>query len=116
MELMTPIMPGELWWLAPDVVIGREQAGRRPVLIVSNNDFHAMATTLVMVVPVTATDRGWPNHVDLGMNSGLQRPSFAMAEQMRTVSRQRLLKRVGVVEDATLENVRKLIRRYIDAG
>ena len=113
MELAVPVEPGEVWWALPDPAVGREQSGRRPVLIVSNERFHTTVTTLVIAVPVTTKDRGWPNHVELNAGAGVEQRSFAMTEQVRTISRQRLTKKIGVVEGTVLRNVREWLLDYI---
>ena len=63
MELTPQPRTGELWWAAPDPSVGRERAGRRPVLVISNARYHDAVTMLVVTVPVTSVDRHWPNHV-----------------------------------------------------
>ena len=113
MELDAPVDAGEVWWALPDPAVRREQSGRRPVLIVSNEQFHRTVTTLVVVVPVTTKDRGWPNHVELNAGAGMEQRSFAMTEQVRTISRQRLTKKIGVVEGSVLRNVREWLLDYI---
>ena len=113
MELAAPVEPGDVWWALPDPAVGREQSGRRPVLIVSNERFHRTVTTLVVVVPVTTKDRRWPNHVELNAGAGVEQRSFAMTEQVRTISRQRLAKKIGVVEGTVLRNVREWLLDYI---
>ena len=113
MELAAPVEPGEVWWALPDPAVGREQSGRRPVLIVSNERVHRTVTTLVVVVPVTTKDRGWLNHVELNAGAGVEQRSFAMTEQVRTISRQRLAKKIGVVEGSVLRDVREWLLDYI---
>ena len=70
-------------------------------------------TTLVVVVPVTTKDRCWPNHVELNVGAGMEQQSFAMTEQVRTISRQRLTKKIGVVEGSVLRNVHEWLVDYI---
>ena len=113
MELDVPVDTGEVWWALPDPAVEREQPGRRPVLIVSNERFHRTVTTLVVVVPVTTKDRDWPNHVELNAGAGVEQRSFAMTEQVRTISRQRLTKKIGVVKGAVLQGVREWLVDYI---
>ena len=113
MELAVPVEPGEVWWALPDPAVGREQSGRRPVLIVSNERFHTTVTTLVIAVPVTTKERGWPNHVELNAGAGMEQRSFAMTEQVRTISRQRLTKKIGVVGESVLRDVREWLVDYI---
>lgn len=107
------IQPGQVWWASPDAATGREQAGRRPVLVVSNDDFHSTVTTLILVTPVTSVDRHWPNHVAVPSGTGLERPSWAMTEQVRAISRERLVAMVGQVNHETLEEVRRWIADYL---
>lgn len=57
---------GEMWWAAPDPSVGRAQAGRRSVLIVSNFRYYEAATTFVVTVPITSVDHRWPNHMRRG--------------------------------------------------
>jgi mRNA interferase MazF len=93
---------------------GREQDGRRPVLVVASAGYLTTVTALVIVLPVTTVDRGWPNHVPLRGATGLERPSWAMTEQPRTLSRDRLGEPVGMVDDATLHAVDVWLRDFLD--
>lgn len=111
MEL-TPV-GGEVWWVAPDPAVGREQSGRRPVLVISGEDYHQTVTTLIMAVPITTRDRGWANHVALEGPHGLDRESWAMTEQVRAISRERLVLRAGLVTNACLEAARRWVRDYL---
>ncbi|WP_247595358.1 type II toxin-antitoxin system PemK/MazF family toxin [Actinomyces procaprae] len=47
-ELTPQPLTGELWWAAPDPVVGREQSGRRPVLVLSGARYHHAVTTLAV--------------------------------------------------------------------
>ena len=78
-------------WAELDPVRGREQAGRRPALVIASDLYLEQADTLAIIVPVTTNNRGWPNHVLMrGPDLALDQPSFAMTEQPRTVTRDRL--------------------------
>ena len=70
---------------------------------------------LVIVVPVTTTDRGWPHHVRLvGQRLGLRRTSFAMTEQPRTISRSRITRRAGRIDAATMDEITEWIKDFLD--
>ncbi|WP_370246748.1 type II toxin-antitoxin system PemK/MazF family toxin [Nocardioides sp.] len=104
--------------LAPTV--GREQAGRRPVLVVAGAGYLELVTTLAIVVPISTIDRGWPNHVPLtgpvtaaGTDRGLSRPSFALTEQPRTISRTRLRGHLGRVDDRCLRTVHEWLVDFL---
>ena len=80
---------GEVWLAALDPVSSGEQGGTRPVLVVSTNAFNAWPVGLVIVVPVTTRARGFDHHVPIA-GGGLDRPSFAMPEYVRSVAQRRL--------------------------
>jgi mRNA interferase MazF len=106
------LAPGDIWWAELDPVRGREQSGRRPVLVVSSAEYLRAVTTLVIVVPITTVDRSWPNHIGLG-DCGLPKPSWAMTEQPRTLSRERLVGQAGRVGRATLAQVRSWLSDFV---
>lgn len=107
------LVAGEVVWVRPDTAVGREQAGRRPVVVVSNELFHEAITTLFLGMPVTTTDRGWDNHVALVGPHGLGKPSWAMTEQVRVISRERIVDRSGAVDAATLAALCTWVRDYL---
>lgn len=108
------LVRGSVAWAQLSPAFGREQSGRRPVLVVASRGYLDVVTSLVVVVPVTGVDRGWPNHVRLCGDHGLDRPSWAMTEQVRTMSRDRLRGAAGVVDDATLADVDVHLRDFLD--
>lgn len=106
------LRPGSVVWAWLDPSVGREQAGRRPVVVVSSAGHLDTVDTLVIVVPVSRTDRGWPNHVPLsgdGLPAGV-----AMTEQPRTISRSRLDSPIGVVDDQCLASIRRWLVDWLD--
>lgn len=107
------LTPGQVWWALPDSSVGREQSGRRPVMVISNDDYHASATTLVLVVPLTTTNRRWPNHVPVAGRVPTEPGSFAMTEQVRAISRERLRSPIGVTTIECLDEVRSWVVSYL---
>ena len=104
---------GIVVWAELDPVRGREQAGRRPALVIAS-DLLEQADTLAIIVPVTTNGRGWPNHVLLkGQGLALDQPSFAMTEQPRTVTRDRLFNLAGTVDGATMKEVDGWLRDFL---
>jgi len=101
-------------WTELDPVRGREQAGRRPALVVASDLYLEQADTLAIIVPATTNDRGWPNHVLLrGPQVSLPQPTFAMTEQPRTITRERLFEVLGVVDAATMRDVDGWLRDFL---
>ena len=106
---MADLAPGDVVWVDLDPVAGRGQGGRRPLLVVSGRGYLDIVTALVVGLPITTVARGWPNHVRLHGSTGLERPSWAMTEQPRTLSRARIRNVSGTVTPATLA----LARRWV---
>lgn len=104
---------GDVVWAELSPALGREQSGRRPVVVVSGTFHLELADTLAMVVPITSVDRGWDNHVLLP-NAGLDRPSWAMTEQVRTISRERIVGSAGWIGPRTLHEVRTWLTGFLD--
>src|SRR4051812_217118 len=89
---------GEVWGVNFSPTVGREQAGIRPALVVSDNALNGGPRGLIIVIPVTGTDRGLPSHIPINPpEGGLIKPSVIMTEQIRSVSTRRFGQRYGVV-------------------
>lgn len=106
--------PGMVAWATLEPVRGREQGGHRPVLVVASAGYLDAVTTLVIALPITTTDRGWPNHVRVEGPSGLERPSWIMTEQPRTLSRDRLTGGAESVSAGCLASVRTWLGDFLD--
>lgn len=92
---------------------GREQSGYRPVLVVSGAYYNSSISSLLLVMPLTSKGRGWLSHVAVtGENSGLDRPSWVMVEQLRAIDRSKLTKFVGHVDEVCLEHVERINKMH----
>jgi len=100
-------------WCDLDPSKGREQAGRRPVVVVASDDYLEVVDTLTIVVPVTSVDRGWPNHIALTGRPGLAEPSWAMTEQPRTITRDRVLAVAGAVDATAMGAIDRWLRDFL---
>jgi mRNA interferase MazF len=98
-------------------VVGSEQAGTRPVLIVSNDLFNAVMP-IVTVVPLTSLPAGrrvYPSEVRVPKGgSGLRADSLALCHQARTIARSRLGRRIGAIEGEVLAAVGRALRVHLD--
>ena len=74
---------GDLVWMDFDPQTGHEQRGRRPALIVSNDNANRFLDPMALVCPLTSTDKGYPTRVKLSGTGKLS--GFIMCEQMRAV-------------------------------
>lgn len=101
------ITRGDIWLADYGQPMGREQGFLRPCVILSGAALNDIPIGIVMTVPITGTDRGWPSHVEIGTEtSGLLKPGWAMAERFRAISVRRLKRRLGYTDNATLERIR----------
>lgn len=101
-------------WIELDQVRGREQSGRRSALVVASDLYLEQADTLMIIVPATTTDRGWPNHIPLrGSELGLSRATFAMTEQPRIVTRDRVAGHIGTVDAGIMREVDQWLRDFL---
>lgn len=106
---------GEVWLVDLNPTRGHEQAGTRPALVVSADQFNHGPAGLVIVVPMTTTERRIPLHVLVDPpEGGLNRRSFIKCEDVRSVSEQRLVRRLGVVSPDTLARVADRLRIVLD--
>jgi len=106
---------GEIWNADLDPVRGREQAGRRPVLVVSTDGFNHSAAELVVVLPITTKAKHIPWHVSAKAGlGGLTRDSYVMCEAVRCISHNRLVKRLGAVPVAILSEAEHRLRMLLE--
>lgn len=102
---------GEVWLVDFGEPIGREQAGRRPAVVVSDDDLNDGPAGLVIVVPLTTARRGLPSHVELDdPATGLDQVSYAKGEDVKSVSEQRLVARLGAVPVEAMFELDRVLR------
>ena len=102
---------GEVWFGDLDPTIGHEQAGKRPVLVVSIDTLNQGPAGLVIVVPITSRIRPVSSHVRLSPpEGGLRTESSILCESVRSVSWKRLRERWGVVTPRTMVAVSDRLR------
>lgn len=99
---------GEVWLLNLDPTIGAEIRKTRPVIIVNDNALGILP--LKIVVPITDwksryAQAPWMIKVDPTKDNGLRKTSAADTFQIRSVSKERFVKRVGRVNEAILERI-----------
>lgn len=102
---------GDVYWADPEPTRGREQARARPFVIVSVDQLNQASLALSLVVPLTRTDFGSALHLAISASEGgLKEDGFAMPEQLRAISHERLNRRLGNLKPKTLEELLKRCR------
>jgi mRNA interferase MazF len=108
---MSTVSRGEIWLVGLDPTKGREQAGMRPALVVSVDIFNQGAAELVVVIPITSKAKGIPLHVEVSPpEGGLTMTSFVKCEDVRSISKSRLVRHLGRVANDTIESVEDRLR------
>ena len=108
---MAAHLRGEVWHADLDPTRGHEQGGSRPVLAVSISGFNEGSSGLVSVVPITSRNRRLLMHVRIAPpEGGLKSESFAMCENLRSASLERLGRRWGSVSSETMARVERRLR------
>ncbi|NLI06375.1 MAG: type II toxin-antitoxin system PemK/MazF family toxin [Thermotogaceae bacterium] len=106
---------GEIWLANLNPVRGREQAGFRPCLVISVDQFNHGPAELVIVVPITSKNKSIPLHIEIsGKETGLDLKSYIKSEDIRSISRDRLEKRIGRVSEEVMCQVLELIKILLD--
>lgn len=100
---------GDVVWADPDPTRGTEQAKARPFVVVSVDQLNLSPLGLSYAVPLTRTDFSNALHLEIAPpEGGLEEKSFAMPEQLRVLSHERIARKLGGLHHATLA---ELLRR-----
>jgi mRNA interferase MazF len=98
---------GEIYFAQLNPVIGSEQGGIRPVLIVQNDIGNQYSpTTIILAITSQINKAKLPTHIELkAADYGLERDSVILAEQVRTIDKSRLKQRIAVLKLETMQRV-----------
>lgn len=102
---------GEVWWVNLDPSVGGEIQKERPAVIVSNDIANRLLNRLQVVPLSTKTDRLYPSEAYVTINGVQQK---AMADQLTTVSKQRLTNQLGKLPKADLQAVERVIKTQLN--
>jgi mRNA interferase MazF len=102
---------GDVWFANLNPTRGHEQAGSRPVLVISEDLFNRGPADLVIALPITSILRRIPSRVRLSPpEGGVRSESDILCEAIRSISKDRLVVRWGTVSHAIMEAVADRLR------
>ena len=107
-NVVEPIVKrGEIYYADLSPVVGSEQGGVRPVLIVQNDTGNRHSPTVIAAAITSQTGKAkLPTHIELAASCcGLPKDSVILLEQIRTLDKRRLRERMGKVDGAVMEKV-----------
>ena len=97
---------GDMFYADLSPVVGSEQGGIRPVLIIQNDLGNKYSPTVIAAAITSQTNKAkLPTHIELGENtSGLKSNSVVLTEQIRTIDKSRLKEKIGHIDDNKIIN------------
>ncbi|MCQ2414030.1 MAG: type II toxin-antitoxin system PemK/MazF family toxin [Clostridia bacterium] len=101
------IKRGDIYYADLSPVVGSEQGGLRPVLIVQNDVGNRYSPTVIAAAITSRLGKTkLPTHIDVpSFDSGLSRDSVILLEQIRTIDKQRLKEKMGHLDDSVMSSV-----------
>lgn len=105
------IRRGDIYYADLSPVIGSEQGGLRPVLIVQNDVGNRYSPTVIAAAITSKMSKTkLPTHIDVpGEDAGLAKDSIILLEQIRTIDKKRLKEKMGHLDDETMNSVNNAI-------
>ena len=109
--MQNPVKRGDIYYADLSPVVGSEQGGMRPVLIVQNDTGNRHSPTVIDAAITSQTGKArLPTHIELSARSyGLSRDSVILLEQIRTLDKSRLRERMGQLDAPTMDRVNNAI-------
>jgi mRNA interferase MazF len=105
------IVRGDLYYADLSPVVGSEQGGIRPVLIVQNNTGNRFSPTLIVAAITSKADSkaNLPTHILIHAVHGLERDSLVLLEQVRTIDRRRIREYIGTLDEENMERINQAL-------
>ena len=105
------IKRGDIYYADLSPVIGSEQGGIRPVLIVQNDVGNKYSPTVIAAAITSQKDKTkLPTHIQVDAdNSGLAKDSIVLLEQIRTIDKQRLKEKMGSLDDSSMNMINQAL-------
>ena len=100
------IKRGDMFYADLSPVVGSEQGGIRPVLIIQNDTGNKYSPTVIAAAITSQMGKAkLPTHIEIGSgDNGLKTDSVVLTEQIRTIDKSRLKERIGHIDDGNIIN------------
>lgn len=102
---------GDIYYADLSPVVGSEQGGVRPVLIIQNDVGNKYSPTVIATAITSQINKAkMPTHIELDANEyGLSKDSVVLAEQIRTIDKKRLKEKIGHLDDTLMDKVNEAL-------
>ncbi len=101
MSINTEIKRGDLYYADLSPVIGSEQGGVRPVIVIQNNIGNKYSPTIIVAAITSQINKAkLPTHIEISANEyGLSKDSVILLEQIRTIDKKRIREKIGCLDN-----------------
>jgi mRNA interferase MazF len=97
---------GEIYYADLSPVVGSEQGGVRPVLIVQNDVGNRYSPTVIAAAITSQKEKSkLPTHIEIKQDCGLSRDSVVLLEQIRTIDKRRLKEKMGRLDESSMGQI-----------
>ena len=103
------VKKGDLYFADLSPVVGSEQGGIRPVLVVQNDVGNKFSPTIIVAAITSQTKAKLPTHTEVKNFEGLDRESIVLLEQIRTIDKKRLKQYMGMMPAEAMARVDKAL-------
>ena len=112
------IRKGDLYFADLSPVVGSEQGGVRPVLVVQNDVGNKYSPTIIVAAVTSRMNKAkLPTHVEIdAADNGLIKDSVVLMEQLRTIDKKRLKERIGTLDSELIPNVNQALSVSLGIG
>jgi mRNA interferase MazF len=105
------IRRGDIFYADLSPVVGSEQGGIRPVLVVQNDIGNKFSPTIIVAAITSQINKAkLPTHIEINAQEyGLQKDSVILLEQVRTIDKKRIKEKIGHLDDKLMEQVNEAL-------
>ena len=107
MDILSEIKRGDIFYADLSPVVGSEQGGIRPVLVLQNDVGNKYSPTIIVCAITSKIEKAKiPTHIELSAQDyGLQKNSVALLEQIRTIDKRRLQEKIGIIDGHKMKQI-----------
>ena len=111
---MNTISKGDIYYASLDPIVGSEQNGTRPVVIIQNDIGNKYSPTVIAAAITSQTGKNkLPTHIEIGsQDNGLKADSVVLTEQIRTIDKSRLKEKIGHIDDEKIKEKESLRDKF----
>ena len=105
---------GDIFYADLSPVVGSEQGGVRPVLVVQNDVGNKYSPTIIVAAITSQMNKvKLPTHVEVSADFGLPKNSVVLLEQIRTIDKKRLREKVGYTDEFFMKKVNEALLKFV---